>query len=105
MFATAAVFGATSLFRTTAPAFPADQAMAAVPLSRIADQRAIAPEHLSDNADGRQALASQLGLARIFRPFVSRSRAGRRPLSRNHLENTNASPRIGGMHWAARNSS
>jgi hypothetical protein len=72
--------------------------MAAVPLSRIADRRAIAPGRLSENADGRQAPASQLGLARIFRPSSPGLAPGRRPLNRNHLENTNASPGVGGTH-------
>src|SRR5215472_1562929 len=53
--------------------WPIERAMAAVPLSRIADQRAITPERLSDNADGRHAPASELGLTRIFRPPLTRS--------------------------------
>src|SRR5262245_11504418 len=75
-----------------------ERAMAAVPLSSIAERRAIAPERLSDNAGGRQAPASQLGLARIVRPSSPDIAPGRRPLNRNHLENTNASPGVGGTH-------
>src|SRR5262249_39829806 len=91
---------ATGSLMLMAPAgWAIDRAIAAVPPSRIADRRAIAPQRLADDADGRHAPASQLGLARIFRPLVSRSPApGRRPLNRNHLENTNASPGVGGTH-------
>src|SRR5262249_48249052 len=65
------------------------RAMAAVPPSRIAERRAIA----ADNADGRQ-----LGLARIFRPSSPDLAPARRPLNRNHLENTSASSGVGGTH-------
>jgi len=62
-------------------------------------QRAITPERLSDNADGRHAPASQLGLTRIFPPPVFPVYAlGRRSLSRNHIENNNMCPSVGGRH-------
>src|SRR5215510_4193666 len=71
---------------TMAPAgWVIERAMAAVPLSRIADQRAITPERLSDNADGRQAPASELGLTRIFRPPLTRAAPGIREAHCCHL--------------------
>src|SRR5215472_6287150 len=71
---------------TMAPAGRAiERAMAAVPLSRIADQRAITPERLSDNADGRHAPASELGLTRIFRPPLTRAAPGIREAHCCHL--------------------
>src|SRR6516162_4726338 len=62
-----------------------ERAMAAVPLSRIAEQRAIAPERLADNADSRQAPASELGLTRIFRPPLTRAAPGIREAHCCHL--------------------
>src|SRR5215831_6079771 len=60
---------ATGSLMLMAPAgWAIERAIAAVPLSRIAARRAIAPRRLADNADGRQAPASELGLTRIFRP-------------------------------------
>jgi hypothetical protein len=76
-----------------------DRAMAAVPPSRIADRRPIAPQRLADDVEGSQPpalLPPRSGLTRIS-PLFPVSHPVDDPLDRNRLEQQHA-PIVTGRH-------